>query len=189
MHACMPARCVQPRRREAWWARPTALCNCAGATILRRMDWVKSTHCTSYWNKNVWSDGRTQSYCTTFFCQEFCQAEVHKDTAFPHVPFNNLKVFWLERCPLAPVTMQNNCLMFHIQLCKAIRGIRWHEILRRQENNSNCRIALEGNCCFLIVWPMHKAHFQIARANWYCRRALCKYLLWEKIRHLVPAGN
>ena len=112
---------------------------------------VYTLYCTSYWNKNVWSDGQTQSYCTTFFCQEFCQAEVHKDTAFPHVPFNNLKVFWLERCPLAPVTMQNNCLMFHIQLCKAIRGIRWHEILRRQENNSNCRIALEGNCCFLIV--------------------------------------
>ena len=102
--------------------------------------------------KNVWRDGRMQSYCTTFFCPtRICQAEVHKDTVFPHVPFNHSTISRFFVGKMSARSCDHAKQLFHIQLCKGLGGIPWHENLRRQENTSNCRIVREGKRCFLYV--------------------------------------
>ena len=93
-----------------------------------------------------------RSYCTTFFCPtRICQAEVHKDTVFPHVPFNHSTISRFFVGQMSARSCDHVKQLFHIQLCKGIGGIPWHENLRRQENTSNCRIVREGKRCFLYV--------------------------------------
>ena len=180
---CMPARRVQCRR-EAWWPKPTALCNCAGATILRRKGQVYTKMSGGMAECNLIAQHSLTQ-------QEFARQKSTKTRSshMCHSTIQQSQGFSLDRCPLAPVTTQNNCSTSSFaKVLGGYRGMKINEGKKTILTVGLCQRENVVSCMWLI---MHK--WQAAPSECWTwieeRWPICEHFYRGKIWHLVPSSN